>query len=168
MKKVEQHSTCSECGATIYREHLDSGIARYEGNKLLCSFCVAEYEKQHDVSGSNVDAALDPISLQDDDEDLTPEPAQSKFKISTAALLGEGGAWTESRFKRRLNPDSPGASRCRSFHSKLNESSIDFMTKQINDWLDSNDQIVVKFATSTIGIFEGKHAEPNLIVTLFY
>ena len=42
------------------------------------------------------------------------------------------------------------------------------MNDQINDWLDGNDKISVKTATSTIGMFEGKHAEPNLILTIFY
>lgn len=42
------------------------------------------------------------------------------------------------------------------------------MTGQINEWLDANDKIVVKFATTTIGPFEGKHTEPNLIITAFY
>jgi hypothetical protein len=166
--KNEQHSVCGECGATIYREHLDSGIARYEGSKLLCSFCVAEFEKAHDASGTQTGMGLDTISLQDDDDDTTPEPAKTKFRVSNVGLLGESGAWTESRFKRSLDPVSAGATRCRTFHSKLNEGSIDFMTRQINDWLDANEQIVIKFAASTIGVFEGKHAEPNLILTLFY
>ncbi|MCH7808459.1 MAG: hypothetical protein IIB60_04485, partial [Planctomycetes bacterium] len=43
-----------------------------------------------------------------------------------------------------------------------------FMSTQINEWIDGNDEIVIKFVTSGIGMFEGKHSEPNLIVTLFY
>lgn len=168
--KAEQHSVCAECGATVYREHLDSGIARYEGDKLLCSFCVADYEKMHDSTGvpSPSESNLDTISLQDDEDDLMPAPARSRIHAVSKTMMGDVGAWSDARFKRPLAPQSSGASRCRTFHSKLNEGSIDFMSKLINDWLDSNDQIVIKFATSTIGIFEGKHAEPNLIVTLFY
>jgi len=167
--KAEQHSTCAECGATVYREHLDSGIARYEGDRLLCSFCVAEYEKAHDSTATaSPDTGLETISLTDDDDDLMPAPARSRIHNVSKTMMGESGAWTDTRFKRALDPVSGGATRTRTFHSKLNEGSIDFMTKSINDWLDSNDQIVIKFATSCIGIFEGKHAEPNLIMTLFY
>jgi len=42
------------------------------------------------------------------------------------------------------------------------------MTTLMNDWLDTNPDIVIKFSTSTIGNFEGKHTEPNLIVTVYY
>ena len=42
------------------------------------------------------------------------------------------------------------------------------MQGQINEWLDGNDQIVVKFVCANIGLFEGKHTEPNLILNVFY
>ena len=42
------------------------------------------------------------------------------------------------------------------------------MVNQINEWLDDNDDVAVKFATTTIGMFEGKHTEPNMITTVFY
>ena len=60
------------------------------------------------------------------------------------------------------------ATRCRTFHSKLTDGAINFLNHQINEWLDGNEDITVKFSNSTIGPFEGKHVEMNLIVTLFY
>jgi hypothetical protein len=42
------------------------------------------------------------------------------------------------------------------------------MCEQINEWVDSDDGIEIKFATSTIGVVEGKHVDPHLIVTVFY
>ena len=42
------------------------------------------------------------------------------------------------------------------------------MDSMINEWTDKNPQIDIKFATSSIGIFEGKRMEPHLIVTVFY
>lgn len=169
MKPKEQaHSTCSSCGAAIYPEHLDSGIARYEGDKLLCSFCVADYERSHDDSGvAKADAGLEPISLQDDDEDAAPA-SRTRIHAISSGMFGGGHAWDDSRFKRQADPQGHGATRCRTFHSKLNDGSIEFMTNSINEWLDGDPNIRVKFATSVIGIFEGKHAEPNLILTLFY
>ncbi|MEK6674084.1 MAG: hypothetical protein AABZ47_00345 [Planctomycetota bacterium] len=169
MKKTEaQHSTCGSCGAAVYAEHINSGIARYEGDKLLCSYCVAEYEKSHDASSAPAASGdLDPILLHGDEE-VAPEPAKSRIHAMSTTTLGAGHGWSDARFKRPLDPAGSGATRCRCFHSKLNESSLDFMSNLINDWLETNPQIVIKFATSTIGVFEGKHAEPNLIVTLFY
>ena len=67
-----------------------------------------------------------------------------------------------------MEPDKPGGTRCRIFHAKLNDGAIAFMSEQINEWLDTSTGIYVKTSTSTIGVFEGKHADPNLIVTLFY
>ena len=42
------------------------------------------------------------------------------------------------------------------------------MNRQINDWVDSSPDIAIKFAASTVGVFEGKKAEAALIVTVFY
>ena len=170
MKKQEAqaHSTCSNCGAEIYPEHLDSGIARYEGDKLLCSFCVSDYEKKHDL-GASGDHPLETIALQDDDDDMSPA-ASGKTRIHgiSSGMFGAQHAWDDGRFKRSADPKGLGATRCRTFHSKLNDGSIEYMTNLINEWLDGNPNITVKFATTTIGPFEGKHVEQNLIITLFY
>jgi len=166
-EKEEITSVCQSCGASVYKQHLESGIARYEDGKLLCSHCVVEFEKSHEDSGNNM--AFEPIEF--DDEERPDRPVDlSKTRIhgATATTLGIAGAWDEARFKRPLQPNSPGATRCRLFHCKLTEGAVDFMSGQINDWLDQNDEIVVKFANSTIGNFEGKHTEPNLIVTIYY
>jgi len=171
MKQEEISSICGECGASVYRQHIDSGIARYEGDRLLCAHCVSEYERSHDSTSAKAlrqDEALHPITLDEDDDERAGEPAKRRIQVASGGLLGASGAWQDARFHRPLDPASAGASRCRTFHCKLNEGSIEFMTNQINDWLDGNENIVVKFSTSTIGIFEGKHSEPNLILTLWY
>jgi len=167
MSRDEVTSVCSECGASVYRQHLDSGIARYEGTKLLCSHCVAEYEKKHDQESE--DEKLETIEFEDDDKESSRvDMSSSRIHGATKTTLGVGGAWDENKFKRPLRPNQIGATRCRTFHCKLTESAIDYMTTQMNDWLDSNPDIVLKFSTSTIGNFEGKHTEPNLILTVYY
>ncbi len=160
-------SICEKCGASVYKQHLDSGIARYEDGKLLCSHCVAEYEQAHD--SATVVEAFEPIEFDDEERPDDHKEELSKTRFHTSAVtLGIAGAWDESRFKRPLMPNSPAASRCRTFHSKLTEAAVDYMNGQINDWLDSNPSVTIKFAASTIGNFEGKHTEPNLIITVFY
>jgi hypothetical protein len=79
-----------------------------------------------------------------------------------------GGAGDEGRFKRPLRPDGVGATRCRMFHCRISQGATDFMVNQINEWLEENKEVTLKFATTTIGMFEGKHTEPNLITTVFY
>jgi len=163
----EVTSVCEQCGASVYKQHIDSGIARYEEGRLLCSHCVSEFERKHDTGAGG--EAFEPIEFDDEDRpsDHAQELSKTRFHTS-ATTLGIAGAWDDTKFKRPLVPDSPGATRCRTFHCKLTEAAVDYMNGQINDWLDHNQKIVVKFATSTIGNFEGKHSEPNLIVTVFY
>lgn len=164
------HSQCEECGSSIYKQHIDSGIARYEDGKMLCSHCVIEYEKSHDSNDSELISDFEPIELDgfDDDDDSDMSATSTRIHSATAATLGAAHGWDDSKYNRTVDPKAPTAIRCRSFHSKLTDSALQFMDDQINGWLDTNDHIYVKFATSTIGLFEGKHAEPNLIVTMFY
>ena len=169
MRKEQQEVTsiCQGCGASVYKQHLDSGIARYEDGKLLCSHCVVDFEKSHENS---TDAGFEPIEFDDEERpsDRLSESSKHKIHGATTTTLGAVGAWDEARFKRRLNPESVGATRCRTFHCKLSGGAVDFMNAQVNDWLDQNPDIVIKFSNSCIGNFEGKHTEPNLIVTIFY
>jgi len=168
-KHTEDHvSICESCGATVYREHLDSGIARYEGGKLLCSVCVAEYERSHDAAGSGVAQELAPIEFEDDELGGSQPMSSTRIHSVSVATLGQGVGWDDNRFKRSLRPDSVGATRMRTFHCRLSDGAIDFMQSQINEWLDSSDKLVVKFVSANIGLFEGKHTEPNLILTVFY
>ncbi|MHC5110304.1 MAG: hypothetical protein ACYTHJ_10545 [Planctomycetota bacterium] len=160
-------SSCQQCGASVYKQHLESGIARYEAGRLLCAHCCAEYEKEHDAAGSGAFEEFETIALDGDDEVVASDMSQSRI-LTTEHNLGLAGGWDDSQYKRKLVSDQVGATRCRTFHSKLAESALQFMNRQINDWVDSDDKIVVKFTTSTIGVFEGKHPEPHLILTVFY
>ena len=45
----EKTESCHGCGATVYPEHLETGIAKRLDGKLLCSHCVKE--KQTTDSG---------------------------------------------------------------------------------------------------------------------
>ncbi len=156
-------SVCEACGATIYKEHIDSGIARYEAGKLMCPHCVSEYEKSHD--GATGAAVAVEATLE-----VAEGSADSASQIHTfgAANLADAHAWDDSAFSRKLDPNAEGGTRCRIFHSKLNQGAIEFMVDAINTWLDQSEDIRIKHATSTLGVFEGKHADPNIILTLFY
>jgi len=166
----EVTSPCAECGASVYKQHIESGIARYEGGRLLCSHCAEEFEKSHDGSGD--DAAFAPIEFDDSEDetslDAAEEMSSSRIHGATQSRMGQASAWDESRFSRPLQPTIAGGTRFRMFHCRLSEGAMEFMTGQINDWLDANKDVVVKFTNSVIGPFEGKHTESNLIVTVFY
>lgn len=168
-KREDEHSSCGGCGATIYKEHLDSGIARHEDGKLLCPHCVAEAEREREAKERSGAGEFEPIEFDDkDDEEVQVDMSSSRIHAASAVTLGLGGGWDDTKYSRALDTRSISATRCRTFHSKLSEAALEFMNNQINDWLDSNEGITVKFANSTIGLFEGKHAEHNIILTLFY
>jgi hypothetical protein len=89
--------------------------------------------------------------------------AGTAAKVIMSSL--EAGRKTE--FKRPMNLTGNGATRCRMFHCKVAESSMEHMENQINDWLDSQ-EIEVKQVGHVVGMMEGKHTEPNVIVMVWY
>jgi len=102
----------------------------------------------------------EPIALAET-EDRNGGPS----KIQT---FGQGlGVVGETEYKRPLNLNGTGATRCKVYHSKIAEGPLAYLEKQINDWLDAN-EIEVKFVTKVVGVLEGKRAEANLIITLWY
>ncbi|MFA6134154.1 MAG: hypothetical protein WC869_09095 [Phycisphaerae bacterium] len=72
-----------------------------------------------------------------------------------------------TQFKRAPVNTGQGAVRCRLFHCKVAESSMEHLEDQINTWLDDGD-IDVKHVGHMVGTMEGKHAEPNIIVMVWY
>ena len=159
----DEGSVCEACGATIYKEHIDSGIARYEAGKLMCPHCVGEYEKSHDAAVGAAVAVEATTEVAEGSAD-----GASKIHGFGGTNLADAHSWDDSSFNRKLDPNAEGATRCRIFHSKLNQGAIEFMANSINQWLDGSEDIRIKHATSTLGVFEGKHADPNIILTLFY
>ncbi|MCC7293958.1 MAG: hypothetical protein IT449_18005 [Phycisphaerales bacterium] len=193
---MARESQCHSCGATIFPEQIDSGLSRYEGGKLMCVHCVEEYERAHDQTSKGGSAYhLDPIALRDEgDSPDADAPDASHARAGSGAAdassggaeagMGTGGsglgmstggsglgmatARTDRHYHRALDPSAAGATRCRTFHCKLNDSAIEFMNHSLNQWLDEHPDIAIKFATSTLGVFEGKSKEQNLILTVFF
>jgi hypothetical protein len=161
---------CHACGATIYQEHLDTGIAGYFQGALLCLHCRQEKIKTSGAATAAVEEELETIALVDDEtahgahhaSPPPPPPRKPSGEPQHAASSLDAG------LRRELLSDGVAATRCRTFHAKLNEGAVAYMNRQVNEWADADDQIKIKFATSAIGVFEGKHSDPHLIVTVFY
>lgn len=96
-------------------------------------------------------------------EGQTAAASQSKIHRSAQGLTVQ----QKSDFRRALNITGTGATRCKIFYSKIASGPIDYLQKAINDWLDQED-VEVKFVTQVVGVMEGKRAEPNLVITLWY
>ena len=128
----EVTSTCDQCGASIYEQHLESGIAKRKDGKLFCSHCVAELTE---AQGGDDDVSDDlaPIEFEDDNESSTVEMTSSRIHKGAETAPGAGG-WDDERFKRPLDPKTSAASRCRTFHCRISQGAVDFLNEQVNDW----------------------------------
>jgi hypothetical protein len=160
--------TCDECGAAVYPDHIEHGRAGKIDGKLLCPICYREHSKK-----GQAPEADEPIALIDEGEmPAAEEEAEAKPRITAFgedSVFGQMIMYDESKFARPLNTSGRGAVRCRTFHTKLTDAAISYMDSMINQWTDKNPQIEIKYASSTIGMFEGKQRqEPHLILTIFY
>ncbi len=98
---------------------------------------------------------------------LPPDAQEVRPKIQNLEQrLGAGGR-SEDHWKRSSNKTGVGATHVKTFHAKLTGDSLEFLDKQINDWLDSHPDHEVKFSTSTVGEWTGKLKEPNLIIQVW-
>ena len=113
------------------------------------------------------DALGEPLSLVEEPKAAAKEDEESKVSYVQSSLTGGQGALDTSNLRRSLI-EGTNATRCRTFHCKLSDAAMGYMNGQVNDWVDGMDGLEIKFASSTIGVVEGKHPEPHLILTVFY
>ena len=115
------------------------------------------------------DKELEPISLVEDATELTAVAAPTAAAAPKKILaFGEGSHVRKHQWKRSLHQDGAGATRVRSFHGKYSEQGLEYLDNAINEWLDNNADVEVKFVTSTVMTFEGKIREPALVLNLWY
>jgi len=107
----------------------------------------------------------EPIALVDfDDLEKPAEGTGMKKRVAGAAARG---LTHKAEFKRETNLTGQGATRVRLFYSKIADGPLLHMESMINDWIDE-EGIEVKQTGHVIGTLEGKRAEPNLIVVVWY
>jgi hypothetical protein len=161
--------TCDECGAAVYPDHLEKGTAGKVDEKLLCPICFREYQRQNTRNDPEetialVEEAEVPVTLDDD----KPEAKPKITAFGDDSVFGHVVDHNDAKYQRPLVNTGRSAIRCRTFHTKLTDAALSYMDSIINEWIDKNPQIEIKFATSSIGMFEAKRQEPHLIVTVFY
>ncbi len=170
---------CETCGASVYPEHIESGKAANVQGKLRCPLCLEEYKKTHHLDedryagqtttkapGEDMDA--EPIALAQDEEESPSGKTTTQIKAFGGESMVGAATVDDTKYDRELLYDGQAATRCRTFHSRLSDAAVAYMNRQINDWADADPNVTIKFATSTIGIWEGKKLDPTLIVTVFY
>ena len=171
MSTTEVLEFCARCGATIYPEHIQSRKAERIAGKLFCIHCTREsagggaapLTPGAEAPAENGAEAIE-LTAEETAQSAThaapPRKAAIAYDRPTTARVSD--------LRRPLDPASPFATRCRVFHCRLSEASIRNMEEQINEWIDSQDDVRVKFSTSSVGSVDGKTNEPHLFVTLFY
>ena len=102
----------------------------------------------------------EPIALVDDFEHVTSVHHTGEDKASTLGL-------DKKEFKRPLNVNGSGATRCRLFKSKIAEGPLEHLEVMINEWLDA-EEIEIKQVNQCIGTLEGKRAVENLFIFVWY
>ena len=164
--------TCDKCRVSIPDEDFRQQLAaRYKG-KTLCQKCTAEVKarimaaKKTEAAEATADDPSDvPVVLMEDILAAPDENAPSQIHAFSSAA---SAAQKQKEYRRPLLTNSRNATRCRTFHCKLTDASLDNINDMINDWVDEHDDIEIKYALSDIGVVEGKHADPHLIITVFY
>jgi len=178
-KSEENVKQCEVCGASIYPEMLKKGAADFLAGRLLCPHCLQEKRR---IAAVNPAAAFAPDTPTVDDDEpiaLAIEEEEDESSGTGTHIQAFGGGVAErttygtpamgGELQRPLLRNSPNATRCRTFHCKLTDSSMAHMNQAINQWVDANEDIEIKFATSCIGAVEGKStSDQHLIVTIYY
>ncbi|MEX2218640.1 MAG: hypothetical protein WD749_07745 [Phycisphaerales bacterium] len=124
-------------------------------------FCRVVRDPDPDGSAGTVGAA--PVIGVKPDAEVAPKIRAFDQKLSGG--LGSGAIKTE--WKRKPLATGTGATHVKSFHCKLTGESLEFMDKQVNEWLEAHPEVEVKFVTGTVGEWLGKVKEPNLILQVW-
>jgi len=109
----------------------------------------------------------DAAEPEDSSIGLIGEDDASASEHKIRAIVGSDSV-RRQKFTRNPSANGSGACRVRSFRGRLSDQGLEYMDNQINEWLDAHPEIEIKFATSTVGVFEGKMREPAMILTLWY
>jgi len=105
-----------------------------------------------------------------DDSDNEPE---TEISHSPLDLGGNDAISTDSEPAIAAAPSETALSSERitgvkTFFTKLHAGSMEFMAKQINEWLSNNPGVVIKRTNVVVGEVASKKTEPNLIITVWY
>ena len=121
------------------------------------------------IMASEIDKAEEdePLDLVDMETDQASGTGTQIRAFGKGARASARDLRHEEVLKRPLNLTGQGATRTRTFHSKLNDAAMAMMDQTINEWVDSSG-IEIKCVSSCIGIFEGKKPDPHILVTVCY
>ncbi|MCK4629776.1 MAG: hypothetical protein KAT56_12285 [Sedimentisphaerales bacterium] len=140
---------CSQC-----EEPLEAPESM-QGERLQCPKC------RYPELVPALEEEPEPIKLETNGENINEATQIRTFGSDSTRERKE-------EYKRPLNTTGKGATRVRTFHTRLSNNAMAFLDEQVNEWIDENPDIEVKFSTSTVGMVESKKTEPHLIINVWY
>lgn len=100
-------------------------------------------------------------------KEAAPAEADNHTPMIRAFEQKLDGSRHEDSWQRTPNTTGRGAIHVKSFHCKLTGESLEYLDRQINEWLDAHPQYEVKFVSTGIGTWTAKVKEPHLIVQVW-
>jgi hypothetical protein len=116
-----------------------------------------------DVSAVSPDSK--PIPFDDDRTDTEVSHAPLSLGGSSTAETPEVGQAVRPEKKIASSERITGV---KTFFTKLHPGAMDFLDKQITNWLKNHPGLVVKRTNITTGEVQAKKTEPNIIITIWY
>lgn len=89
--------------------------------------------------------------------------AKPRIQHTVATNIGQ----KKAEWKRKPNTTGTGATHVKTFHARLNSEALELLDQQVNAWLEEHPEIEVKSVGMTVGEWQGKVKEPNLIVQVW-
>ncbi|MHC4575291.1 MAG: hypothetical protein ACYS76_14360 [Planctomycetota bacterium] len=118
-----------------------------------------------------------------DDKPIPFDDETTDTEVSHSPLnLGGGSTAEVSEFEAAAQPVEFAAKKpgekitssperitgVKTFFTKLHPGAMDFLDKQITNWLKNNPGLVIKRTNTATGEVQGKKTEPNIIITIWY
>jgi hypothetical protein len=111
---------------------------------------------------------LEPITLVEDHAATATAAHMGPPPPKKILAFGPADVHKKHDWKRIPHKSGTGAIRVRTFHGKYSEQGMEYLDNAINEWLDANPDIEIKFVTPTVSVFEGKIREPALVLNIWY
>ena len=116
-----------------------------------------------DISAVSPDSKPIPF----DDDTSGTEVSHSPLNLGGGSTAGVPEVESAARPKKKIASDER-ITGVRTFFTKLHPGAMDFLDKQISNWLKANPSLIVKRINITTGEVQAKKTEPNIIITVWY
>jgi len=116
-----------------------------------------------DISAVSPDSKPIPF----DDDTSGTEVSHSPLNLGSGGPAGVPEVESVARPTKKIASDER-ITGVKTFFTKLHPGAMDFLDKQISNWLKANPGLTIKRTNTTTGEVQAKKTEPNIIITVWY